>query len=379
MKLKVGILSDYKGDFGHFIKILSPNNDSKIKIGDYTLEFVSFDSNDNEGGGRIADCDYIVVVNKSLKNMRVKTKRVFALQQEPYIRESKKYSIPFKNEWAIIDDYYLFCDVVFAFNDELFKDKNLIEESPKTFVKNNTTFIKHHPALYFCFGNVPFDTLCKMPPPKKTKEMSCIASFDKKAFYGHLDRIKFVTALKKSNIGKRIDFFGNKTEFELQEKKDGILPYKYTIAIENNSQNDYVSEKIMDSYLGYSIPIYFGASNVDEYFPKNSFIKIDIYNLQDSLNLIENILDSNFYETNFDALLEARKKVLYDYSMLYSLSKNIINDAKSHYDNPKRDVLIPRYKRSFKYLLKYYYQAIFYGLLKILTNGEGKNKLKDLS
>ena len=32
MKLKVGILSDYKGDFGHFIKILSPNNDSKIKI-----------------------------------------------------------------------------------------------------------------------------------------------------------------------------------------------------------------------------------------------------------------------------------------------------------------------------------------------------------
>ena len=51
MKLKVGILSDYKGDFGHFIKILSPNNDSKLKIGDYTLEFVSFDSNDNEGGG----------------------------------------------------------------------------------------------------------------------------------------------------------------------------------------------------------------------------------------------------------------------------------------------------------------------------------------
>ena len=376
MNLEVGVLSDYRS-LESMIKILSPNNDSKIKIGDYTLEFISLDSNDS-GGGYI-ECDYIVVINKSPRDVKVKAKRVFALQQEPYIRKSKKYAIPFKNEWAISTDYYLFCDIVFAFNDELFKDKNLIKDNLKTFIKNNTTFIKHHPALYFCFGNVPFDTLCKMPPIRKTKEMSCIASFDKKAFYGHLDRMKFVTALKKTKISKRIDFFGNKTEFELKEKKDGILPYKYTIAIENNSQNDYISEKIMDSYLGYSIPIYFGAKNVEEYFPKNSFIKIDIYNLHDSLNLIENVLDSDFYEANFDALLEARRRVLYDYSMLYSLSKNIVNDEKLHHNIPKKEVLITRYRRPFRLVMKYYYQAVFYGLLKILTNGEGKNKLKDLS
>ena len=377
MNLKIGILSDYKGGMENFIKILSPNNDSKIKIDDYILEFVSYDS--NGGGLHSIDCDYIVVINKSNQNIKLTTKRVFALQQEPYIRESKKYAIPFKNEWAISQDYYLFCDIVFAFNDELFKGKNLINNNPKTFIKNNTTFIKHHPALYFCFGNMPFDTLCKMPKVEKTKEISCIASFDKKAFYGHLDRMKFVIALKKSKIGKRIDFFGNKTEFELKEKKDGILPYKYTIAIENNAQDDYVSEKIMDSYLGYSIPIYFGANNVEKYFPKDSFIKIDIYQLQDSINMIEKILDSNFYEEHFDALLEARNRVLYDYSMLYSLSKNIINDYKKHQNTTKKEVLIAKYKRPFYLVLKYYYQAIFYGLLKILTNGEGKNKLKDLS
>ena len=218
-----------------------------------------------------------------------------------------------------------------------------------------------------------------MLPPPKPKEMSCIASFDKRAFYGHLDRIKFVMALKKSKIAHIIDFFGNKTTTPLKEKKDGILPYKYSIAIENNAQDDYISEKIMDCYLGYSIPIYFGAGNVEEYFPKDSFIKIDIYHLQDSITLLENILDSNFYEEHFDALLEARRRVLCDYSMLYSISKNIIADVKANSDSPKKEVLLPKYKRPLRWVLKYYYQAIFFGLQRILTRGEGKNRLKGLS
>lgn len=370
MKLKVCVLSDYRGGVEGLLKRLSPNNDCKVCIDDFELEFQVCDD---------VNCDYVVVLNKVNKNTIVKTKRIIALQQEPYIRESKQYAIPFKNEWAISERYYSFCDIVLAFNDGLFEDKQLISTNPKTFIINNTKFIKHHPALYFLFGDMNYNDLCNLIPPQKTKDISCIASFDKKAFYGHLDRIKFVKALKESRIGHRIDFFGNKTEYELKEKKDGIIPYKYTIAIENNAQNDYVSEKIMDAYLGYSIPIYFGAGNADKYFPKNSFIKIDIYDLESSIKIIEDILDSDFYEKNFNALLEARKIVLSEYSMLHSLAKIIITDAKTHHNDAKKDILVPKYKRPLKYILKYWYCVLYYGFLKIITNGESKNKLRDLS
>ncbi len=371
MKLKICVLSDYKDEWlRDMLKKISPNNDSKIYIDDFELDFQVCNS--------AIDCDYVVVLNKVNKNTIVKTKRIIALQQEPYIRESRQYAIPFKNEWAISADYYLFCDTVLAFNDGLFEDKQLISTNPKTFIINNTKFIKHHPALYFLFGDIDYKNLCTLPAPVKTKDISCIASFDKKAFYGHLDRIKFVKALKKSRIGHRIDFFGNKTEYELKEKKDGIIPYKYTIAIENNSQDDYISEKIMDAYLGYSIPIYFGAGNIDKYFPKNSFIKIDIYNLEDSIKIIEDILDSDFYEENFNSLLQARSLVINKYSMLHSLSKHIIYDAKQYSNDIKKEIYIYKYKRPMKYVLKYWYCVLWYGLLSVITNGESKSRLKEL-
>lgn len=373
MDIKVCILSDYREDFKNIIKNLSLNNDAKFMTGggqdDYVLSFEMRGFDD-----KVIECDYLLVINKIIKDSSIKTKRVIALQQEPYIKNSKQYALPFKNEWAIKKEVYYFCDIVFAFNEGLFSD----DRDQKTFVYKQTKFIKYPPMMYFLFGNIPYKDLYNYKIPDKTKEISCIASFDKKAFPGHLDRIKFVKALKKSHIGDRIDFYGKNTSNELKEKKDGILPYKYTIAIENNSQSDYFSEKIMDAYLGYAIPIYFGADNIEEYFPKNSFIKIDIYNLQDSIKIIEDIINSNFYEDNFSALLEARRRVLEDYSMLNAIGKEIIKDYQANKDKPYKELNIKAYKRSLKDNIYRFYLIVYYGILKVLTNGEGKNRLKDL-
>lgn len=313
------------------------------------------------------------------RDYHIIAKRVISLQQEPFIPNSKQYGIPFKNEWAKNPQSYQYCDIVLAFNDAMFEGRILENQNPKTFSLNHTTFIKYPPMMYFLFGNISYENLKNLPIPKKTKAISCIASFDKKAFAGHLDRIKFVLALKNSHLGDKIDFYGNKTEYELREKKDGILPYKYTIAIENNAQDDYFSEKIMDAYLGYSIPIYFGAKNIEKYFPPNSFIKIDIYNLQDSIATIEKILHSNFYEDNFNALLEARRRTLEEYSMLHALSKVIIDDSKAHPNAESKNITIKAYRRSLGMKIYRNLLCVYYWILRILTNGESKNRLKKLS
>ena len=53
-------------------------------------------------------------------------------------------------------------------------------------------------------------------------------------------------------------------------KDDILILSKYTLAIENTSEPHYFSEKITDAFLCNTMPIYFGAPNIFEYFPKNS-------------------------------------------------------------------------------------------------------------
>ncbi|PAF45293.1 glycosyltransferase family 10 [Helicobacter sp. 11S02629-2] len=69
--------------------------------------------------------------------------------------------------------------------------------------------------------------------------------------------------------------------------------YKFSLAIENSSHKGYVTEKIMDAFLAGSVPIYWGASDVNLDFNKESFINLnDFANLESALEYIKK-LDSD--------------------------------------------------------------------------------------
>ena len=52
--------------------------------------------------------------------------------------------------------------------------------------------------------------------------------------------------------------------FEL--KQDGLLAYHYSVVIENVSESDYFTEKLLDCMLCGTLPIYYGPKNIGEYF-----------------------------------------------------------------------------------------------------------------
>ena len=52
--------------------------------------------------------------------------------------------------------------------------------------------------------------------------------------------------------------------FEL--KQEGLLPYHYSVVIENVQEPDYFTEKLLDCMLCGTMPIYWGAPNIGEYF-----------------------------------------------------------------------------------------------------------------
>lgn len=55
----------------------------------------------------------------------------------------------------------------------------------------------------------------------------------------------------------------------------GLIPYEYSIAVENSEEKNYLTEKFVDCVLCSAIPIYHGAPNVDDIYDKQYFRHID--------------------------------------------------------------------------------------------------------
>lgn len=158
--------------------------------------------------------------------------------------------------------------------------------------------------------NKTLDELVTKNPQVKTKGLSFIVS-NASSMVGHKKRLKFLNEIK----GKLdFDLFGKGHNY-IKDKQDGLDEYKYSIAIENFSGKGHFTEKLTDCFLSFTIPIYYGCTNLGEYFPKNSFIEIDINNPLKTINNIKQKLDSGFYEKNLNSLKHARHLSLYEYSL----------------------------------------------------------------
>jgi Glycosyltransferase family 10 (fucosyltransferase) C-term len=154
--------------------------------------------------------------------------------------------------------------------------------------------------------------LKKLPPPVKSKSISCIAS-NLKQLEGHRLRIAFVKKLRQQM--PQIEFFGKGTHF-LTDKMDGLIPYRYSIAIENSSQPFYFTEKINDCFLAYTVPVYYGCKNISRYFPERSYIQIDIENPERALKKIASLINEDDWQSRLEAVKEARELVLDKYQPL---------------------------------------------------------------
>ncbi len=108
--------------------------------------------------------------------------------------------------------------------------------------------------------------------PAKTKLLSAITS-DKTTTLGHRTRLDFIRALQAAI--PEMDVFGRGLK-PLENKADGLLPYRYSVAIENSQFPDYWTEKAADCFLCGTVPLYHGCPNLANYFPPESFISIEI-------------------------------------------------------------------------------------------------------
>ena len=115
-----------------------------------------------------------------------------------------------------------------------------------------------------------FASLERLSYPPKTKLLSIITS-SKSLSPGHKKRLHIIENLRRSLPGQ-VDVYGYGFT-PIVDKLDALIPYKYHLVLENSMLDDYWTEKVSDSFLGWSLPIIYGCPNLNRYFPAASFIQ----------------------------------------------------------------------------------------------------------
>jgi hypothetical protein len=105
-------------------------------------------------------------------------------------------------------------------------------------------------------------------------------------------RMKFI---KKLNEYKHVDMGGtylNNVGGKVKNKIQFLSSYKFSISMENSNGDGYSSEKIIESLIAGTIPIYYGDYLIDEYINPKVYIMIkgqkDIKNKIDYIKKIDN-------------------------------------------------------------------------------------------
>lgn len=151
----------------------------------------------------------------------------------------------------------------------------------------------------------------------KKHKLSVICS--NKAFSpDHQIRLAFVQAAKE-HFKDRLHWFGNGVH-SIECKWDGLVDYEFTLALENRYWPGVFTEKIVDPYLSLTVPIYWGAPNITDFFPAGSLEVIDIVNLQSALGRIEALIDGETYGDFLPHLRTAREYALGRFNLFQRLS-----------------------------------------------------------
>ena len=149
---------------------------------------------------------------------------------------------------------------------------------------------------------------------KNKRKYFCAAviSNQESSSYFRLNFIKELNNYKKVHMGGRA--FNNIGRI-VDDKIKFLSSYKFSLSMENSEGDGYVSEKIIDSFLAGTIPIYYGDYMVDEYINPKSFILIKgeqdlkrkieyIKKIDSDDELYHRLLNEKIFQENYQKIIE---------------------------------------------------------------------------
>ena len=267
----------------------------------------------------VEECDYVVMLNNNM-NCKSVVKcpegNIWALMQEPYVKGFSDWMVEGHTLFSRVYTHYI--------------------------PSNDSKYIVSQPALPWHI-NKSFDQLSQTDIPEKSKTLSWIVG-NARIIPGHFKRLLFLQFIQNESI-LDIDLYGRAVR-AIDDKWDGLERYKYSLAIENSCSPDYWTEKIADCFLSWTVPIYYGCTNLEKYFPEESFIRIDIDKAEIAVERIRSVIKNNEWKRRLPAVKKARDLILNEYQFFPYWAKHI--QSHNMTGGKKTLTLIPPYRKSMK-------------------------------
>ena len=124
-----------------------------------------------------------------------------------------------------------------------------------------------------------------------------------------MNRIPILPEITQKILGRSYPSYKGTVD----HKKPIMEQYKFSICYENAKDiPGYITEKIFDSFFAGCVPVYWGANNVTDFIPKNTFIdKRDFLSYEDLYLYLKNMSDSQYlnYLQNIEVYLKSEQSM----------------------------------------------------------------------
>jgi len=216
------------------------------------------------------------------------------------------------------------------------KDKKVaLMIEPRTFIPKAYEYIERNYNEYkyvFTFDDkllkevenakmIVYGTCWSSSNEKKTKGVSMICS-EKEYLEGHRKRKEIARILDREGLA---DVMGKWNGGEYVDNIEAYRDYKFNVAMENDKQDYYFTEKLCTCFSNKVVPIYYGARKIDDFFDMDGVIYVE--NRDDIPEIIRNL--------DIDKEYEKRKKAI---DRNYELVKQFKSFDDYFYNKYKKEI-----------------------------------------
>ena len=239
------------------------------------------------------DEDYTVIVSMPRIEDTFNPEKTLIFQMEPWVYDdSKKWGVKTWGQWATPD--------------------------PKKFLHVNAHRNFLNPAQWTLKGD-----LVNFPP--KTDDTAIVLSY-KTNDVGHNLRIQFLRDMET------IDVYGKENYHSLtsyigpvpdDNRYNVYSKYKYVLAVENNSEFNYATEKIWEALICECLPFYWGCPNLETYIDPKAFVRLPLEDVAESMRIVEQAVREDWWSQRIDAIRDAKKKIMSELGIFPRIKKII--------------------------------------------------------
>jgi hypothetical protein len=261
------------------------------------------------------DIDYYVIINKLSKYEFYIPEKTIIFQMEPWVYDINRcWGVKTWSNWAVP-----------------YENKFLKVIGRKTNDYNNI----------LSQLELNYNQLINLKYEQKKDEISTICS-SKLCDEGHIHRINFLKYLEEKNdIKLNIYNKDNNINFKNYkgpltpyiDKSNGIIPFKYYFMVENNYEDNFITEKIWEPILCETLCFYYGCPNITKYIDKEAFVLLDMYDFEKSYNIIKKAIEEDWWSKRINIIKKEKYRILNEMQFFPRIEKIIYNDKLHYYLN----------------------------------------------